>query len=159
VEQVETRHVDGGFVGRWLVGDRVLSIRGSVLRQRQHRLWNDEAEDSVRSVGVGEASFQGVSGRHTWVLGGAFQQDRLRLDQLSSFDYRFYAPGVFAQDEVGFGQKWTVGISARADEHSTYGTLASPRLSLLARPRPGWAVRVALGTGAFAPTPFTEETE
>jgi outer membrane receptor for ferrienterochelin and colicins len=159
VEQVGTHHVDAGFVGRWLMGDRVLSIRGSALRQRQHRIWNDETEDGVRSVSFGEASLQGVSGRHAWVFGGAFQQDRFRLDQFSAFDYRFSAPGVFAQDEIGLGRKWTVGISARADEHSTYGTLASPRLSLLARPRPGWTVRVAMGTGAFAPTPFTEETE
>ena len=28
-----------------------------------------------------------------------------------------------------------------------------------ARPSAGWTVRVAAGTGAFAPTPFTEETE
>src|SRR4029079_17991428 len=66
---------------------------------------------------------------------------------------------VFAQDEVSFGRKWTVGLSARADVHSAYGTLATPRVSFLARPWSGWTIRVAAGTGAFAPTPFTEETE
>ena len=43
--------------------------------------------------------------------------------------------------------------------HSEYGTLATPRVSFLARPWSGWTIRVAAGTGAFAPTPFTEETE
>jgi iron complex outermembrane receptor protein len=32
-------------------------------------------------------------------------------------------------------------------------------VSFLARPRSGWTIRLAAGTGAFAPTPFTEETE
>ena len=107
----------------------------------------------------GEAALQGVSGRHTWVVGTAFQQDRFTLDASSAFDYRFSAPGAFVQDEVSFGRKWTLGVSARADVHSEYGTLASPRLSFLARPLAGWTIRVATGTGSFAPTPFTEETE
>jgi len=100
-----------------------------------------------------------VSGRHTWVIGTAFQQDRFTLDQLPQFDYRFSAPAVFAQNEVTLGPTWTLGVSARADVHSEYGTLFTPRLSLLARPSPGWTVRIAGGTGAFAPTPFIEETE
>ena len=37
--------------------------------------------------------------------------------------------------------------------------LATPRMSVLSRPATGWTIRVAAGTGAFAPTPFTEETE
>jgi iron complex outermembrane receptor protein len=93
------------------------------------------------------------------VAGGALQQDRFTLDDLSQFDYRFSSPAVFAQDEISFGRKWTLGVSARADVHSEYGTLATPRLSFLARPWAGWTIRVAGGTGAFAPTPFTEETE
>ena len=52
-----------------------------------------------------------------------------------------------------------LALSARADQHSEYGLLAAPRVSLLSRPSPGWVLRVAAGTGTFAPTPFTEETE
>ncbi len=78
---------------------------------------------------------------------------------MPQFDFRFSAPSVFAQDEVSFGPAWTLGVSARADVHSEYGTLFTPRLSVLVRPWSGWTVRVAAGTGAFAPTPFIEETE
>jgi iron complex outermembrane receptor protein len=159
-EAVNTRHVDGGFVGRWLTSaTRVLSIRGSALRHQQDREWGGVREHGTRSVWFGEASLQAVTGRHTWVVGSAFQQDRFTLDQLPQFDYRFSAPAVFAQNEVAFGPKWTLGASARADVHSEYGTLFTPRLSVLARPWSGWTVRVAAGTGAFAPTPFIEETE
>ena len=109
--------------------------------------------------GLRKPSLQGVTGRHTWVIGSAFQQDRSTIDQLPQFDYRFSAPAVFAQNEVSFGPKFTLGVSARADVHSEYGTLFTPRLSVLTRPWSGWTVRVAAGTGAFAPTPFIEETE
>ena len=44
------------------------------------------------------------------------------------------------------------------DRHSEYGTFANPRLGVLLRPGP-WTVRGSVGTGYFAPTPFTEETE
>jgi iron complex outermembrane receptor protein len=159
-EAIDTRHVDGGFVGRWLVtGNRVLSVRGSVLDQQQRRQWGDVSEHGTRAVWFAETSLQGVSGRQTWVIGSAFQQDRFTLEQLPQFDYRFSAPAVFAQNEVSFGPKFTLGVSARADVHSAYGTLFTPRLSVLSRPWPGWTVRVAAGTGAFAPTPFIEETE
>ena len=159
-EAVDTRHVDAGLVGRWLTaGSRVLSVRGSALRQGQQRQSGDVSEHGTRAVWFAEASLQGVSGRHTWVIGSAFQQDRFTLDRLPQFDYRFSAPAVFAQNEVSFGQKWTIGVSARTDLHSEYGTLFTPRLSVLAKPRSGWTVRLAAGTGAFAPTPFTEETE
>ena len=160
VEALDTGHVDGGLSGRWLIaGSRLLSVRGSVLRQRQHRVWGDATEHGTRAVWFGEASLQGTTERHTWVIGGAMQQDRFAHDELPVFDYQFSSPAVFAQDEIAVGPKLTIGVSARADVHSEYGTLASPRVSILARPKPGWTVRVAAGTGAFAPTPFTEETE
>jgi iron complex outermembrane receptor protein len=159
-EALSTRHVDGGFAGSWLVtGGRVVSVRASALTQAQRRQTGDATEHGTHTVWFGEASLRGVSGAHTWVLGGAAQQDRFTLDELPQFNYRFSSPAVFGQDEIAFGRTWTLGISARVDAHSEYGTLASPRVSLLVRPSTGWTVRLAGGTGAFAPTPFTEETE
>ncbi|HEX6315562.1 MAG TPA: TonB-dependent receptor, partial [Gemmatimonadaceae bacterium] len=52
-----------------------------------------------------------------------------------------------------------VSASARADAHSEYGTLVNPRFSALLRAPSAWTVRFSAGTGAFAPTPFTEQTE
>ncbi len=159
-ESLNSRHVDGGFVGRWLAfGTRVLAVRGSYMRRAQDRRFGLVAEHSVRSTWFGEVSVQGSSGRQTWVGGAAFQQDRHALHELPQFDYSFSSPSVFMQDEIAMSDRWTLAISARADVHSEYGVLATPRISLLSRPASGWTVRVAAGTGAFAPTPFTEETE
>ena len=48
--------------------------------------------------------------------------------------------------------------AARLDDHSQYGTFFSPRLSALVRSG-RWNSRLSVGTGFFAPTPLTEETE
>ena len=159
-ESLKSRHVDAGFVGRWLVlQNRVLAVRGSYMRRSQDRQFGPTAEHSIRSTWFGEASLQGVHGRQTWVGGAAVQQDRHTLRELPAFDYRFSSPSLFMQDEITLSNMWTLALSARADLHSEYGVLATPRISVLSRPSSGWIIRVAAGTGAFGPTPFTEETE
>ncbi|MBA3968806.1 MAG: TonB-dependent receptor, partial [Gemmatimonadetes bacterium] len=52
-----------------------------------------------------------------------------------------------------------LSASGRFDFHSEYGTFFNPRISALLRPGAGWTARASAGTGTFAPTPFTEETE
>lgn len=136
-----------------------MSVRGSVMRQRQRRAFGLHTERGIRSTGFGETSFQGARGHHTWVAGAAFQQDRYRPQDLPAFRYTFSTPAAFAQDEIVLGQRVILSLSGRIDCHSAYGALATPRVSLLSRPRDGWILRVSAGTGAFAPTPFTEETE
>jgi outer membrane receptor for ferrienterochelin and colicins len=68
-------------------------------------------------------------------------------------------PAIFAQDQVTLGSRATLSASARVDVHSEYGTLVSPRVSVLVKPTAEWTSRLSVGAGAFAPTPFTEETE
>jgi iron complex outermembrane receptor protein len=68
------------------------------------------------------------------------------------------APGVFVQDDVDVARWFAISASARLDQHSEFGTFISPRLSALVRRR-AWSSRVSYGTGFFAPTPLTEETE
>jgi outer membrane receptor for ferrienterochelin and colicins len=160
VENLASRHVDGGFVGRWLVqGARVLAVRGSFMRRAQNRVFGAAREFGVRQTYFGEGSLQGNNGRHTWVGGAAFQQERFDLRELPRFGYRFSTPSLFMQDEIKLDDRWVVALSARADRHSEYGLIVTPRVSVLVRPAPGWVIRFATGTGAFAPTPFTEETE
>ena len=159
-EALETRHADTGLMARWLTaGGRVVSVRGSFTRQTRDRDFGGTREFGRRVTYFGEASLLGSRGRHTWVVGTAFQQDRFDLRELPRFDYRFSSPAVFAQDEITVNPKLTVAASARADVHSEYGLLATPRISVLTRPDANWTIRASIGTGAFTPTPFTEETD
>ena len=61
-------------------GNRVLAVRGSCMR-RSRRIGGSELTASTACVRTwfGEASLQGARGRHTWVVGSAFQQDRFDL--------------------------------------------------------------------------------
>jgi outer membrane receptor for ferrienterochelin and colicins len=148
----------GGVVRRVMASSRLVSIRGSYGRESQDRIFGDVRERSVRSTGFGEISLQGAYARHTWVVGGAYQHDGYDARDLPMFDYSFNAPAVFAQDEFSVGSI-RVSLSGRLDVHDEYGALASPRGSLLWRPNTEWTVRVSAGGGAFAPTPFVEETD
>jgi outer membrane receptor for ferrienterochelin and colicins len=158
-ERLATRRADGGGLGRWLLGTRVLTARGSYSRNGQDRRFGEVRERGTRQTAFGEASLTGASGRHGWVVGAAFQQDRYGPVEESRFAYTFSAPAVFAQDQIDLGHVASVSASARVDAHSEYGTLFSPRLSLLLRPSSAWTMRVSGGGGSFAPTPFTEETD
>jgi iron complex outermembrane receptor protein len=159
-EALKTRHADTGLMARWLTeGGRVFALRGSFMRQTRDRDFGGVREFGTRITYFGEASLTGSRGRHTWVAGAAFQQDRFDLRELPQFDYRFSTPSLFAQDEIAVSGKVSIAASARADFHSEYGALATPRISVLMRPDRHWTIRSSVGTGAFTPTPFTEETD
>jgi iron complex outermembrane receptor protein len=159
-EALNTRHADTGVMARWLTSaGRVFAVRGSFMRQTRDRDFGGVPEQGTRITYFGEASLTGSRGRHTWVAGAAFQQDRFDLRELPQFDYRFSTPSLFAQDEIAVSARVSIAASARADFHSEYGALATPRVSVLVRPDRRWTIRSSIGTGAFTPTPFTEETD
>ncbi len=158
-ETLNTRRGDLGALSRWLVANKVLTIRGSFARRGEDRMFGEVRERGTRSTSFVEGSLAGANGRHTWVIGGAVQQDRYSPQDVERFKYTFSAPAIFAQDEIVFGSRVSFSASARVDVHNVYGTLASPRVSLLLRPSAEWTARVSAGSGSFAPTPFIEETE
>jgi iron complex outermembrane receptor protein len=99
-----------------------------------------------------------VAGRHTWVLGGAFERDAYDPEDVAQFEHAFTIPGVFAQDDVDLTGWLSMSASARLDHHTEYGTFFSPRLSALFR-FGDWNSRVSAGMGFFGPSALTEETE
>ena len=159
VHRLDTFRGDAGAVLRWASGGRAYSVRGSYARNRQTRDAGGEVERGSRHTGFGEATVAIAAGRHTLVAGAALQHDRYAAQDLPRFDYAFTVPALFVQDQVTLGPRTALSASARVDVHSAYGTLVSPRVSLLVKPTPGWTSRLSIGAGAFAPTPFTEETE
>lgn len=159
-EALRTGRLDAGAVGRFLLGgDRLLTVRGSAMAQRHDHRFGGVRERDLHATGFGEAALGGAAGAHTWVVGAAFQQERYDARDVDGFDYVFTVPALFAQDDFRPSDRLSLTASARLDAHGEYRTFLSPRLSALVRPAAGWSIRASAGTGYFAPTPFTEETE
>lgn len=158
-ESLDTRRGDVGAVGRFLLGSELLlTSRVSAMAQRHSHGFGGVAEDDLHSTGFGEAALSGSGGGHSWVLGAALQGERYDAEDVAGFDYTYVTPSIFGQEEYSPAEWLTFSLAARVDRHSEYGTFANPRLGVLLRPG-AWTVRGSAGTGYFAPTPFTEETE
>src|SRR3989475_3607135 len=158
-EELDTRRFDTGIAGRFLLGKRVVSIRGALMTQHHRHQFGDVIERDRHETAFGEASMSGTNGKHTWAIGAALQADLYRSRDVSRFDYTYIVPAVFVQDDYALGPRLTLSGSARLDAHNVYGGFFDPRVSALFRPAPQWTIRVSTGTGVFTPTPFTEETE
>jgi len=158
-EELRTRRFDGGVVGRFLAGRNIVSVRASGMTQGHRHQFGEAGEQDRHTTWFGEAAVSGVRAGHTWAAGTALQADLYRAQELRRFNYTHTVPAIFAQDEYSFGPRLTLSGSGRADFHSEYGVFFNPRASALIRLPKQWTVRFSGGTGVFAPTPFTEETE
>ncbi|HEX6164016.1 MAG TPA: TonB-dependent receptor [Vicinamibacterales bacterium] len=159
-ESTDTTRVDVGGSYQEIVNDTlVLNARVAATLQRHDNVYASAAFERDRHTNVfAEASMRGVRGRHTWVGGVAFERESFDPLDVPAFAYFHRVPGLFAQDDIQWNDWLTVSASGRLDLHHTYGTFFSPRLSALVR-RSGWTSRISAGTGYFASTPLTEETE
>ncbi|HEX9563592.1 MAG TPA: TonB-dependent receptor [Gemmatimonadaceae bacterium] len=134
-------------------------MRGSYSAQRHRHTFGEILERDRHETWFGEGAVSIARARQTWVLGAALLGESYRAEDVGGFDFSFTTPGVFTQVTVDATERLSLTASARADWHSEYGAFASPRVSLLYRLVNPWTVRASLGSGFFAPTPFTEETE
>ena len=154
----------GAPAGPGVLRGAILTVRGSAMEQRHAHRFGAVREDDRHRTWFGEAALALPRGRTTTVLGAAIQREAYRAADVPNMDYAYTIPAAFAQLDVDPASWASLSASARLDAHSEYGTFVNPRLSLLLR-RPadgalgGWTTRLSGGTGAFAPTPFTEETE
>jgi iron complex outermembrane receptor protein len=159
VEALETRRVDVGASFQVLAANgAVWSLRGSWTSQRQNHRYGDVVERDDHDTGFAELTVRRAIQRHTLVGGLAIERDRFRPIDLPSLGYAFNVPGVFVQDDLDVARWLAISASARVDQHSEFGAFVSPRISGLVR-RGAWSSRLSFGTGFFAPTPLTEETE
>jgi iron complex outermembrane receptor protein len=158
-ERLDTRRYDGGVVGRVPLGpNRLISFRASAMSQRHEHGFGPVTERDRHRTWLAEAAVTGTHRRHAWVVGAATQIDSYRARDVAGFDYARAVPGIFVQDDVALGPKATLSASARLDQHDEFGTFFNPRFSALLRPGQ-WTIRASAGSGYYAPTAFTEETE
>jgi outer membrane receptor for ferrienterochelin and colicins len=159
-ESTDTMRVDVGGSYQEIVRDTlIVNARVAATLQRHESVYASADFERDRHTNVfAEASIRGARGRHTWVGGVAFERESFDPLDVPAFAYFHRVPGLFAQDDIQWNDWLTMSASARLDLHHTYGAFFSPRVSALVR-RNGWTSRISAGTGYFASTPLTEETE
>jgi iron complex outermembrane receptor protein len=158
-EALDTRRFDGGAVAQTLLAQKyVVTARASFAHQRQEHRFGDVTERDAHDTTFGELTVRRAVGHQTLVAGVAFERDVYQPQDLPQFAYSYAVPGLFGQDDIDVAKWLSVSVSGRVDAHSRFGTFVSPRLSALLRAG-AWSSRVSLGSGFFAPTPLTEETE
>ena len=159
IESLETARFDGGVVAQTLVGGQyVLTARASATRQRHQHQLGDTTEDDVHDTLFGEVALRGRQGVHTWVGGVAWERDTFDPRNVPAYAYTYNVPGLFAQDDIDVSRWLTLSVSGRVDVHNKFGTFFSPRGSMLVHAA-SWNSRLSVGSGFFAPTPLTEDTE
>jgi outer membrane receptor for ferrienterochelin and colicins len=158
-EALDTRRYDVGGTAQAIVDGRfVLTARGAAAWQRHDHRFGDVRERDRHDTVFSEVALRGTAGRHTWVVGAAYERDAYAPTDVPRFAYTYDVPGLFAQDDVELASWLSVSAGTRVDWHSEYGTFVSPRVAALMR-RGEWTSRVSVGRGFFATTPITEETE
>ena len=160
IEALHTTRVDGGVVGQIPLDDgRIFSGRVSATVADHDRKFGVQQVKDTQTTLFGETTLSGRAQGHSWVLGAAIGQDQLQVSDVPGVGYTYTVPSLFAQDEFAPADWMILSASGRIDAHSDYGTFFSPRLSAIFLPAERWMVRLSVGTGFAAPTPFVDEIE
>ncbi|MDH5233751.1 MAG: TonB-dependent receptor plug domain-containing protein [Gemmatimonadota bacterium] len=163
-EALSTTRFDVGAAGRTPVGSSFLSARFSFASQQQDHRFGPVPESDSHGTGFAEVSLLRPGERVSTVLGAALSHDRYANANVSGFDFVHTTPGLFALIDLDPTTWLAIAATARVDAHSEHGATFTPRLSALLRASEtsrvaGWTARLSGGSGIFAPSALTEETE
>lgn len=159
-ESLSTRHVDVGLSARSRLSSAVsVAVRAAANVQERVRRFGIQRERERASTLFGELTGSVVAGAHTVLAGAAIQLERFRNRDVARFDEDRSTPGLFVQHTYVPAEWLSTQVNGRCDASSTYGTICSPRASLLLHARQALSIRLSAGSGWAAPTALTEETE
>ena len=159
-DSLTTRHIDAGLVGQWRSSPTlVFAARTSASDDARHHQFGLDVENDTRRTLYGEATATRSIATNVLVAGAAWQRDAYANAQVSRFDATYSTPGLFLQDTYT-PMHWLSGtVNGRCDWSNVYGTICTPRVSLLARTGSAISSRLSVGNGWFAPQPSSDLTE
>ena len=162
-DSLRTRHIDGGMVGQWRSTSSLsFAARASASSESRHHRFGSTAgdfEDDTRRTLYGEATATHTVATNVFVAGAAWLRDSYANAQVARFDATYSTPGLFLQDTYT-PVRWLSGtLNGRCDWSNVYGTICTPRLSLLGRTGAMLSSRLSAGSGWFAPRPLIDQTE
>jgi Outer membrane cobalamin receptor protein len=159
-ESLTTRHADVGVSARTRVGNAVsLAVRAAANVQDRVRAFGIQRERERFTSLFGEVAGNVVSGAQTMLAGVAIQLERYTNRDVARFDEARATPAIFAQHTFAPVDWLSTQLNGRCDISSAYGTICTPRASLLVHAPGGSSVRLSGGTAWAAPSALTEETE
>jgi outer membrane receptor for ferrienterochelin and colicins len=159
-DSMATTHVDAGLTGAWrLSGASSLASRISFSDESRRRHASAGIEHESHRSEFGEVSATHSTSRNVLVAGAAASNDPYDFAETVRLDATYTTMGVFVQETYTPVSAISGTLNGRCDRSNVYGTICSPRLSVLATTGGTWSARLSGGSGWFAPTPLTDETE
>lgn len=159
-ESLSTRHLDAGMTARMRVSNALsFATRIAANIQTRVRRFGAQREGEHAATIFAEVTSTYAEGAQTLLLGAAEQGERYRNADAARFNESRSTTGIFAQ-QTWSPQGWlSEQLNARCDVSSAYGTICTPRLSILTRASPSLSLRLSAASGWNAPSALTEETE
>lgn len=159
-ESLMTRHADIGAAGSARVSGAVsVAVRFAANAQDRVRRFGPQRERERLGTVFGEVTSTVVAGAHSLLSGVSAQYERYRNRDVPRFDVATATPAVFVQHTYVPTEWLSTQLNGRCDASSRYGTICSPRVSVLAHSGRAVSARLSGGAGWAAPSPLTEETE
>lgn len=159
-ESLTTRHLDlGGSFRTRLTQSVSLAARVAGNVQERARRFGVRGEHEHSSTLFGELTSTVASGAHTLLVGVATQYERYRNPDVPRFDESRSTPAVFLQHTFTPTDWLATQLNGRCDASSLYGTICTPRVSLLVHSGQALSVRLSGGAGWAAPSVRNEETD
>ncbi len=159
VKTQDSQRIDMGIIFDMPIAETMnVNLKGSAMQQEHSHQYGNVLEDDDHESYLIESNLSGNLGQTAWLVGLAFQSQKLNSLTFPEFNYSYQVPGLFSQVEYEANDNFLVSLSARVDWHSEFGTQTSPRVSMLYRPG-NWSIRGSYGQGYFAPSPFIEDIE
>ncbi|HVX40785.1 MAG TPA: TonB-dependent receptor [Gemmatimonadaceae bacterium] len=160
LDSLATRHADAGGTGSWRLSPAwTLGARAAGNVQSRDRLFAGNAERERQHTLFGELTATGASAANTLVAGLSWQQEGYRNRQAARFDQTLTTPAVFVQHTWTPASWMASTVNGRCDFSNQYGTICTPRVSLLGKVGAALSVRGSVGGGWFAPMALDDETE
>jgi outer membrane receptor for ferrienterochelin and colicins len=159
-ESLTTRHADVGLSARSRIASAAsIAVRAAANIQDRVRRFGIQRERERAATLFTEVAGTVVSGAQTMLAGVAVQLERYRNRDVARFDEDRSTPGVFAQHTYAPAGWLSTQLNGRCDVSSAYGSICTPRVSLLMHARRAFSVRLSGGSAWAAPVALTDGTD
>lgn len=153
--QLQRRRYSLSHSGDWAWGDSQVRLYRSTLDRTARRSDGGDPTGPHRftdTVLDGRAGFM-AGQQHKLTLGAETRRETLEdpsVNRRGEKSQDHYA--LFAQDEIGLGERWELVLSSRFDHHQDFGWETSPRAYLMFHATDALTFRAGAGRGFKAPS-------